>query len=434
MRSRLIATVIVVFWMVLVLGGCAAGPEKWNVRDAGATGNGIIFDTISIQSALDRCAARGGEVDIPEGNYLVGSLRIGGNTTLWLESGAALIGSANPDDYPITTVRNEGRWVQGRRSLLYAEHADHIRVLGPGKIVGCDAIGPLRNPRGPQLVELIACRDVVLDGFSTSYRRNWSIHPTFCQDVAIRNLTIRSNLTNGDGIDVDSCREVTIENCDIDSGDDAISLKSGRGLEALRTGAPTEDVLISHCKLGSKLFAGIGIGTEMSGGIRNVLVEHCMFSKGTNAIFIKSHTGRGGYIRHIWFEDIDADTKAFLRIDLLNKGIVDDRSVPGDEGIPEAADIGISDARVRCETLVEASNISGVKPLVGLSLLDISGICRKGIYLSNIENAEVRGVQIDGLRIFVHDVTGMGLEGAEAYTPSTEPSTRRGKTMPTTAN
>jgi polygalacturonase len=397
------------------------------VKGFGALGDGTNLDTSAIQGALDQCAKRGGEVVVPAGSYRVGSLVIGGNTTLRLDAGAELVGSCDAADYPMVTVRNEGRWVEGRRALIWAEHADHVRVLGPGKIVGCDAIGALRNPRGPLLVEMIGCRDVVLDGFSTSFQRDWSVHPTFCEDVTIRNLTIRSSLTNGDGIDVDSCRGVVIENCDIDSGDDAISLKSGRGVEAIGAGTPTEDVLISRCRLGSKSFAGIGIGTEMSGGIENVLVEHCVFSKGTNGIFVKSRTGRGGYIRNVWFEDIDAKAKAFLRIDLVNKGIVDSQSVPGLEGIPEVNGIGVSGARVDCDTVVEASNISGAKPLEGLYLLDISGSCRKGIYLSNVRGAVLRDMNVIGAKIYIHDTMGTGLDGAIAYTPTTSPSTRRAR-------
>ncbi len=227
MKCRLAATAILGWGILLLLGGCASGPGDWNVRQLGAIGDGASLDTAAIQAALDRCAERGGQVDVPAGNYRIGSLRIGANTTLRLEADAVLWGSCNADDYPIVTVRNEGRWMQGRRALLWADHADHIRVYGPGRIVGCDALGPLRNPRGPLLVELMRCDDVVLDGFFTTFQRDWSIHPAFCRDVSIRNLTIRSNLANGDGIDVDSCKNVSIEKCDIDSGDDAISLKSG---------------------------------------------------------------------------------------------------------------------------------------------------------------------------------------------------------------
>src|SRR6202012_2889982 len=116
------------------------------------------------------------------------------------------------------------------------------------------------------------------EDFPPSHRLMWSTHPTNCENVTIRNLTIRSTGGNGDGIDVDSCRHVRIESCDIDTGDDCIAIKSGRGMEGYRAARPTEDVLISDCKMGDSLYACIGIGSETSGGIRGVHIEHCQFT------------------------------------------------------------------------------------------------------------------------------------------------------------
>ena len=177
-------------------------------------------------------------------------------------------------------MRFEGEIVQGHRALIYADHADNIAILGPGSLVGDNKIGNLRNPRGPVMIELVNCANVELNGFTDRYRRLWSIHLLFCNNVVAQNLTIRSTptLSNGDGIDVDSSTHILIENCDIDTGDDSISLKSGRGLDAVRLARPTEDVLIRNCSLASA-FAGIGIGSEMSGGIRNVRIENCSFPK-----------------------------------------------------------------------------------------------------------------------------------------------------------
>ena len=135
----------------------------------------------------------------------------------------------------------------------------------------------------------------------------------FAKTSSAQNLTIRSTptLSNGDGIDVDSSTHVLIENCDIDTGDDCISLKSGRGLSAVRLARPTEDVLIRNCSLGSG-FAGIGIGSEMSGGIRDVRIENCAFPKGhrrhlhqvtdrTRRILLKISPGNISGFRHARF-------------------------------------------------------------------------------------------------------------------------------------
>ena len=139
--------------------------------------------------------------------------------------------------------------------------------------------------------------------FSTQYQRLWSIHLLFCRNFTARDLTIRTLNANGDGIDVDSCSDVTIEHCDINTGDDAIALKSGRGLAAARLGRPTQNVIIRNCTLASSNFAALGIGTELSGGIRDVKIENCILSGRQNAIFLKSRDGRGGYIENLTGEN-----------------------------------------------------------------------------------------------------------------------------------
>src|SRR5579864_631084 len=154
-----------------------------NVRDFGATGDGKTRDTAAIQQALDRCAVlNGGEVLVPAGDYLTGAIALRSNTTLRLEKDAAIIGTADFADYPVSQVRWEGKWIQGRVALIYAIDSSHIGVTGPGRVVGNPAVGGrpnAQNPlRHPALIEMIGCRDILLDGFSTSHRLMWSIHPT----------------------------------------------------------------------------------------------------------------------------------------------------------------------------------------------------------------------------------------------------------------
>ena len=135
---------------------------------------------------------------------------------------------------------------EGASGADAANHADHIAITGPGHIEGDAAMGALRNPRGPVLFEPIECNDVHLADFSTHQTRMWSIHPTYCHDVLAERLTIRSNTGNGDGIDVDSCNGVTIDRCDIDTGDDAVAIKSGRGMEGYKIARPCENVVITR--------------------------------------------------------------------------------------------------------------------------------------------------------------------------------------------
>src|ERR1017187_4555942 len=203
----------------------------FNVRDFGSTGDGVTKDTAAIQQAIDRCwVLGGGEVLVPAGNYLTGALALKSNTLLRLDKDAAILGSPDFADYPVSQVRWEGKWIQGRTALIYANDAGHTGIVGPGRIAGNPALGGrpnAQNPlRHPALIEPINCHDLRFEDFSTDYRLMWCLHPTYCENVVIRNLTIRSTGGNGDGIDIDSCRHVRIDTCDISTGDDCISLKS----------------------------------------------------------------------------------------------------------------------------------------------------------------------------------------------------------------
>jgi hypothetical protein len=270
------------------------------------------------------------------------------------------------------------------------------------------------------VIEPIGCRDVRFEGFYTEQVRMWSIHPTYCENVTAERLTIRATGGNGDGIDIDSCRHVRIESCDIDAGDDAIAIKSGRGMEGYRIARPSEDILIAHCILGDANFAGIGIGSETSGGIRDVRIEHCVFTHAkTYAIYIKSRPGRGAFIENISAQHLTvANAAGFLRVNLANSGIQDPEPVPGDEGIPAAQGFRFSDVVMNGGAIVDGGSVPLEKPLDGFSLARVSGVAERGITLANVRNAELRDINVTGLvgpKLATSNVTGVGLDGAVPY-------------------
>src|SRR5262249_27258712 len=161
------------------------------------------------------CSAHGGgEVLVPAGKYLIGSVRLGNRTILRLEPDSVIIGSGDAADYPTMNVRWEGRWQPGRCALIYSTNADHIGIVGPGRIEGNRAMAAPQNPRGAVVLEPINCNEVHWEGFTVTQGGNWATHPTYCTDVLITNLNI---LGDRDGIDVDSCRNVRIESCNIDT-------------------------------------------------------------------------------------------------------------------------------------------------------------------------------------------------------------------------
>lgn len=411
-----------------------SGPKvTLSVRDLGATGDGKTNDTVALQQTIDRCSVLGGgEVVVPAGDYSTGALVLRSNVTLRVEQGANILGVADLAAYPLAQVRWEGRWIKGYSALISAEDSDNLAITGPGSIVGNPAIrGRIERAtrfRLPALLEFTNCRNVTVANCETSNGGMWSIHPTYCENVAFKNVVVRSG---ADGIDVDSCRHVLIDGCDFTTMDDCISLKSGRGEEGFTINRPTEDVRISNCTFKDAWFACIGIGSETSAGIRGVHIERCKCAGArTYGVYIKTRIGRGAFIEDIFVNDMDVSgcRQGFLRINVLSSGKQDEYPVPGNVGVPEVRNFSFRNIRVHDEAvLVQATEIDANKPLVGFTLEDITGTCAEGIFLANVKGAVIRNVHVTGYSgklIYAENVTGTGLAGA-----ATLPEAKRPKTV-----
>lgn len=401
------------------LNTSAEAKSQFEVRAFGAKGDGKTKDTAAFQKALNACkAAGGGTVLVADGFYLIGSITIGDNTTLQLEGRANLIGSPDLADYPLVQVRWEGEFAEGHRALISAEKASHVGIIGRGSIFGPPiSLSHLRDPRGPALMEFSECQDVTLDGFTTQYQQLWSIHLVLCKNIVARNLTIRAVNFNGDGLDIDSCAEVLIEKCNVDTGDDAVVLKSGRGIAAEKLARPTENVVIRDSTLVSSIYAGLAIGTELSGGIRNVRVENCIISGRQNGIFLKSREGRGGFIENVTGENLVVqNSPTFIGINLLNKGIQASDPIAGDtEQWTRMSNIRFSHIQVRnVGDLVMAQSIPAARPIDGLTLTDIQGTCDRALTLAHITNAMLARINVTGYQgafLTQTNVQGAGLLG-----------------------
>ena len=394
----------------------AADKPSFNVLDFGAKGDGVTKDTAAIQKALDAAAAKGGTVVVPEGVFLTGSLVIGANTTLSLAPRANLLGSPDIADYPVINVRWEGEFRDGHRALLSASNAVNVTITG-GMIYGPPLpLGKLRNPRGPVLIELTGCTNATLENFTAQYQQLWTIHPLFCKNLTVRGVTIRSVASNSDGIDLDSCSDVLIEKCDINTGDDGIAIKSGRGLTAQNLDRPCENVVIRDCRLEASIFAGLALGSEMSGGIRNVKVQNCVIAGKQNAIYIKSRDGRGGFMEDISFENITVlKSPTFVGIDLMKKGIQASDPVDGDVAKwSRVKNFSFKKIRVTgVGDLLLATNISPARPLDGLTLEDVAGTCTRAITLANMTNVNLSKIRVtgfDGKLVTAQNVQGQGLD------------------------
>lgn len=327
--------------------------RTFSVTRFGATGGGTTKDTAAFQKALDAAGkAGGGQVLVPIGKYLIGSITLPAHTTLRLAAGATVLGSDDPADYPLVQGRWEGLEHTVHRALVSANGADGIVLVGQGTLQGEATVGKGRDPRGPVLFEPVNCRGVRIEGLTLKNANVWTVHPTFCQDVVLSHVHCDTHGKNSDGLDPDSCQRVRIEDCTFSTGDDCISLKSGKGLQGATVARPTEDVLVTGCTF-VQGHGGVAMGSELSGGIRRVRVEHCAFQGGAdtlnNALLIKSAAGRGGFVEDVTAEDLTVSGTNLFVVNTLYHSNPDSQPVPGPAGITPVRNIRIHGVKVQAK-------------------------------------------------------------------------------------
>jgi hypothetical protein len=274
-----------------------------NVKEHGASGDGTTLDSPAIQRAIDSVgAAGGGTVFVPPGRYRCGSVRLASGVNLHLSAGAVIISAGQSELFPvIATTQNRPGQIQ---AMLWADGAGDVSVTGLGAIDGgCDA--PLAGQAAaaekfrPAMVFFRGCRDVRFEGVTLRNSSFWTMHLMRCVDVKVRGVTIRANRgrINTDGIDPDGCRNVIISDCDIDTGDDCIVMKSTEGDDC-------RNVTVANCQLRTAC-AALKIGTESIGSIANVTMIGCIIrdSNVALALYMKD----GGVYENILLSNLIAE-------------------------------------------------------------------------------------------------------------------------------
>lgn len=279
-----------------------------DLAGCGGIGDGVHDNTAAFAEAARRCAVDGGGVLLVQtGTWLTGSVRLPSRTTLRIEAGATVLGSRDPDRYPLIARPWEGRITSCREALIAAEDAEDVVIAGDGVIDGQGEdwwrAVRAKTPEGlrrPLLISLRNCRRVRLAGLALRRSPAWTVHPWRCQDVRIDGVSITNppDAPNTDGIDPESCRDVVITGCRIDVGDDAIVLKAGTSETGGGCHPPCERVAISACTI-VRGHGGIVIGSEMSGGVRDVVVTGCVLDGTDRGIRIKTRRGRGGAVENL---------------------------------------------------------------------------------------------------------------------------------------
>jgi len=391
-----------------------------SVTDFGAVNGGEVLNTQAFSDAINAVSEKGGgKVVIPAGVWLVGPIILKSNLELHAESGALIVFSDNKELYPLIRTNFEGLDTWRCLSPIYGKEVENVAFTGKGvwdgsggawrfvkksKLTSSEwkklvASGGIVNKKGdewypseqykkgmenadqnirmdlktkeefqeirdflrPVMVSIQNSKRIMIDGPTFQNSPAWCIHPFMVEDLLVRNVTVRNPWysQNGDGIDVESCKNVLVENCSFDVGDDAICIKSGKNEEGRRRGASCENLVIRN-NIVYHGHGGVTVGSEMSGGVKNMHVSNCTFIGTDVGLRFKSNRGRGGVVENIFISEIqmkDIPTFAISfnlyyggmsAIEMLESEGIETATKPEPvtEETPQFKDIDISDVTV----------------------------------------------------------------------------------------
>ncbi len=382
---------------------------SYSILDFGAElSSGFRIDS-ALELAINEAVKNGGgSVIIPSGKWECGPIHLESNINLHLEKGAYVKFSNDLSDYlPAVFSRHQGIECYKFSPLIYANNKENIAITGEGVFHGqgkawwryndrrvpawkkleqmvldnipleervfADTLG---NFLAPSFVQPINCKNLLIEGPIFLYGPFWTVNPVYCENVIIRRVTIITegeygHTKNGDGINPSSCKNVLIEYCDLNTGDDCITIKSGRAEDGLRVNIPSENIIVRHCNT-KKGHGGIVIGSETSGGIHNIYIHSCNFSGTDRGIRLKTARGRGAAIKNIYIKNINMK-------EIVHEGIIVNmlRYTPRlpahkvTERTPEYDNIHIE-------------NVTCIGAETGISLIGLPEHAMKNIHLKNI--------------------------------------------------
>lgn len=329
--------------------------SDYSILDYGAVADGKTVCTTAFRDAIKACTEKGGgRVIVPKGIYFTGPIHLENNVNLHLEDGAEINFSTNPDDYyPLVHTSFEGMELMNYSPLIYAKNKKNIAITGNGILNGqadktnwwpwkgktsegnvygyeqgqpsqLDSLNlpalmdmaqndvPLEKRifgnnhyLRPNFIEPFDCENVLIKGVKIINAPFWVIHPIKCTNVIVDGVTIDSHGPNNDGCDPEYSKNVIIQNCTFNTGDDCIAIKAGRDHEGRKVGIKSENIVVRNCKMIDG-HGGVVIGSEMSAGVKNVFVENCHMDSPQldRAIRLKTNTKRGGTVDGLYVRNI----------------------------------------------------------------------------------------------------------------------------------
>ena len=429
-----------------------------NIKDLGGFPDGRTSNTEIFAKAMQMLKEKkGGRLVVPAGIWLTGPIEFESNVELHLENGAQIFFTDDRTQYPLVESTFEG-WMSMRCQSPISAHGKHdIAITGPGSINGNgQAWRPVKRIKmtsgqwrsltksggavsadesvwyvsdrvrevsedpmffqqarisgdreaweyihdylRPVMVSLIGCKNVLLEDATFENSPAWNIHPYNCENLILNNVNVRNPwyAQNGDGLDLESCRNVLVRNSTFDVGDDAICIKSGKDKEGRQRGIPCENVIVDGCVVYHG-HGGFVIGSEMSGGARNIMVKNCLFSGTDVGLRFKSTRGRGGLVEKIWCDNINMTNIAddAIIFDLFYSVKADDPVPAVSEETPEFRDINIT--RVTCQQSACPLKMNGLPelPLAGIRLTDCTLHGRTSAIINQVHDVTLERVVLD---------------------------------------
>jgi len=416
--------------------------RDFTVTDFGATGDGKADCTAAIAAAVAAAtAAGGGRVVVPPGVYMTGAVHLDDHIGLHLEKGATLSFIPEPERYlPPVFTRWEGLEFMGLSPLIYAFGKTDIAITGEGTLDGgaddshwwpwkgvwkgkyegagdtqirsrdlllADAeagVPPEQRHYAedaylrPPFIQLYRCENILIEGVTITRSPFWLINPVLSNSVTVRGVTCHSYGPNNDGCDPECCKDVLIEKCTFDTGDDCIAIKSGRNADGRRVGVPSENIIVSNCEMKAG-HGGVVMGSELSGGIRNVFVENCRMSSPDleRGIRIKTNAMRGGVVENVNVRQLEVGTvKDLFTVNFYYE--------EGENGPFKPVVRGIRLEDVHCETAERVMDLRGFAddPIRDILLKDVT--VESAAHPSRVEHVE--GLRFEGVRVNGKPVTG----------------------------
>lgn len=412
--------------------------RAFNVTRFGAKPDGRTDCTAAFRGAIAECNRRGGgRVIVPPGVYLTGAIHLKSNVNLEVQDGATIKFSQNPKDYlPVVFSRWEGVEVFNYSPFVYALDQRNVAITGHGILDGQSdkdhwwpwngraAYGwkeGMPNQRAdraalftmaekgvpvrerilgdghylrPQFIQPYRCQNVLIEGVTILNSPMWEIHPVLCQNVIVENVKINSHGPNNDGCDPESCTDVLIKNCYFDTGDDCIAIKSGRNADGRRLHAPSANIIVQGCHMKDG-HGGVTVGSEISGGVRNLFAENCRLDSANldHALRVKNNAMRGGLLENLHFRDIEVGQVAHAVI------TIDFNYEEGAKGsfIPVVRNYTVD--RLRSGKSKHALDVQGLSnaPIFNLRLTNCTfDNVAEGSIVKNVKDATFENVKING--------------------------------------